>query len=280
MRITSLDELPCWVFPYRNVDGQGNGVPTLLPVHRGIVDRLPENVDALICTADLQGFTFISDGRGGEEMLLLGQALPTMLQDLVEAELLPPLERCAALLAGDLFALPNKRGGYGDALPVWRAWGEACRWTAGVAGNHDLFENTPDGEIPSRKAIGQSDAYILNAKTVELDGIRIAGVSGCIGNPKRPFRFTEEDYQDSVFQMVAEHFDVLVMHDGPDMPHLGPGYKGSTAIREVLEMIHGPRLVVRGHADWPSLLGELRNGVQVLNVEARVVILTCEGAEG
>jgi hypothetical protein len=35
----------------------------------------------------------------------------------------------------------------------------------------------------------------------------------------------------------------------------------------------GRPLVVRGHAHWPEPLVELASGVQVLNVDARVVVL-------
>jgi hypothetical protein len=60
------------------------------------------------------------------------------------------------------------------------------------------------------------------------------------------------------------------MHDGPDSP--SDGFRGSPLLREYLEFA-GPKLVVRGHAHWKRPLAELQNGVQVLNVDARVVIL-------
>ncbi len=60
------------------------------------------------------------------------------------------------------------------------------------------------------------------------------------------------------------------MHDGPDVPEFG--YRGTSPIREALELLDRP-LVIRGHAHWENPLAEFANGLQVLNVDARVVIL-------
>ena len=108
MRITQLDESPFWAFSYRNVDGKGNPVSATLPVHRGTVDRLPVDIEALICAADLQGFVHVPVAEG-EGLVLLGQGLPSMLSGIVEAGHIPPLSRCGAVLAGDLFADTRRR---------------------------------------------------------------------------------------------------------------------------------------------------------------------------
>jgi len=46
----------------------------------------------------------------------------------------------------------------------------------------------------------------------------------------------------------------------------------TSAIREAVERLR-PSLVVRGHAHWKESLAQLSGGVQVLNVDARVVVL-------
>ena len=74
-----------------------------------------------------------------------------------------------------------------------------------------------------------------------------------------------------VLATVVDHTtDVLIMHDGPDSPQ--HGFRGSSSIREVVELAR-PTLVVRGHSHWKLPFVELASGVQVLNVDCRVVLL-------
>ncbi len=63
--------------------------------------------------------------------------------------------------------------------------------------------------------------------------------------------------------------------DGPDVPDFG--FRGSPRIRHAF-VSSEPTLVVRGHAHWNQPFAELSNGTQVLNVDARVVILTSEAS--
>jgi Icc protein len=64
--------------------------------------------------------------------------------------------------------------------------------------------------------------------------------------------------------------DILVMYDGPDV--IGTGLLGWPSIRKVLEQSRST-LVLRGHAYWHVPLATLANGTQVLNVDARVIVL-------
>lgn len=68
---------------------------------------------------------------------------------------------------------------------------------------------------------------------------------------------------------------MVVMHDGPDAPVAR--HRGSPIIRQALEKSE-PTFVVRGHAHWNEPFAQLSNGTQVLNVDARVVILTSEAS--
>ena len=78
-------------------------------------------------------------------------------------------------------------------------------------------------------------------------------------------------------EALVEPSDVLVMHDGPDVPE--SRHRGSPVIRQALERLRPP-LVVRGHAYWKQPLVELAGGTQVLNVDGRVVVLRRNGRSG
>ncbi len=50
-------------------------------------------------------------------------------------------------------------------------------------------------------------------------------------------------------------------------------------LREALEKAR-PTLVVRGHAYWELPMAVLPNGTQILNVDARVVVVRARGSSG
>jgi Icc-related predicted phosphoesterase len=176
------------------------------------------------------------------------------------------------LLAGDFYTVPalDKRGGSGDVLPVWNAFAADFDWVVGVAGNHDTFAG---GATRPRLTEG---VHFLDNDRVSIGGVSIAGLSGITGNPRRPWRRTDDDYADTLSLLLCEQPAITVLHDGPDVPTRG--FRGSPRIRAILEE-HGrgqskKTLVVRGHSHWNEPLAELECGTQVLNVDARVVILT------
>jgi len=147
---------------------------------------------------------------------------------------------------------------------------DCCRWVVGVAGNHDVFG--PGWSIPHLEAFKKLDRLtFLNDGKVVIDGLIIAGLSGTIGNPRRPFRRFEADFCESVKRLAASGPDVLLMHDGPDVSETD--LRGWPSVRDALECSR-PTLVVRGHAHWPIPMAVLANGSQVLNVDSRVVVLT------
>jgi Icc-related predicted phosphoesterase len=111
--------------------------------------------------------------------------------------------------------------------------------------------------------------HYLDADRVTIDDLAIAGIGGIIGNPDRTQRRSETDYLETLELVLCDETDVLVMHDGPDS---GDGQRGSPRVREVVERLR-PKLVVRGHAHWAQPLAELTTGTQVLNVDARLVVL-------
>ena len=266
MKILSISE-PIIEFRYLNAGrGPGGFYVDTLPIHVAKVSELPAELAAMVVTADLQGRETFAEANG-QPLRLLGEVLPQRLVAEVFPKLNLPAGRIGAVLAGDFYTVPalDKRGGSGDVTKVWHEFAYQFDWVVGVAGNHDLFGDQPS---PSHQPSG--NARVLDKQTVEFDSIRFAGVGGTIGNPKRLWRRTLEDYCKAIEQTLATQADVLVLHDGPDAAD-GSG-KGSSEVRELLQMLP-PTLVIRGHAHWKAPLAELANGTQVLNVDARCMIL-------
>lgn len=271
MKILSITEQPGWYLPFLNAGkGPGGFYRETLPVQTGLVDRLPEGLDALIATADLQGReTF--ESAGGGPLLLLGEILPQILADEILPELDIEPQRTAVVLAGDLYTVAalNKRGGSGDVTQVWQAFGREFQWATGVAGNHDTFGNL---DHPASR-MGKNIHY-LDGEEVELSGLRIAGIGGIVGNPRRRQRKTGQQFVASMEKCIHDELDILVMHDGPGVPE--QGLKGSALIRMTVDVLP-PKLIIRGHAHWDTPLATLPGGTDVLNVDGRVVILQANG---
>jgi Icc protein len=269
IKIVHFEPAPIQEFRFLNAGrGSGDFYKDQLPVHHARVERLPEGLKALVVTADLQGRETFEDSGGGP-LRLLGEVLP---QRLVE-ETLPELgldnpHQVAALLAGDFYTVPalDKRGGTGDVSGVWNEFRQWFAWVAGVAGNHDLFGH-PKKVQPDRF----ERTHFLEGDIAEVDGLRIAGLGGIIGNPSRPQRRTEEDYSHTLRSLLLGKPDILLMHDGPDGSE--NAQPGNSMMRNLLQE-EPPGLVVRGHSHWENPFAEFPCGLQVLNVDARVVILT------
>lgn len=272
MRIESIQVDPVCEIPFLNAGRRAGGhYVDQLPVHLGDVSGLPESVAALVVTADLQGRERL-DKKALRPPRLLGETLPHILK----TEILPEMEiregRIGVLLAGDFYTVPalDKRGGSGDVTQVWWAFAGEFDWVAGVAGNHDTFGSKPN----RRPQFHSQRIHFLDGDRKVADGLKLAGLSGIIGNPSRAWRRTEEEYCHALEQLLTSDTDIVIMHDGPNAP--AERFRGSDSVRQVIEMLQ-PRLVVRGHSHWAKPLVELDNKVQVLNVDARVVVLRALG---
>ena len=267
MRILTVNPLPITEIPFLNAGrGPGGFYEDRLPVLDAVVDRLPVGVSAIIATADLQGRERFQDSPNSVPRLV-GEALPVRLA----ADILPGLGlkpgNVGVFLAGDLYTVPalDRRGGSGDVRAVWEAFGDEFSWVVGVAGNHDTF----GAELNAPPRFPRHLHYLDNAR-VKIDGCQIAGLGGIIGNPRRPRRRSDDQYTQCLEALLRYRTDVLITHDGPDDPVCG--HRGSPVIREAVERLR-PSLVVRGHAHWKEPLAHLSGGVQILNVDARVVVL-------
>jgi hypothetical protein len=265
MRISGIDAAPFHLLPY-SLSASGNSARCELPFFRAFVDGLPDSLDAILATADLQG---VVNTRG--TAVGLGEALRPAIQRLRDDGRLPARDRSAAILAGDLHA----RADEDDVLPVWRAVEQACRWVVGVAGNHDRL-----GPVASHpmapEALNGLNAHLLDASTVTVDGIRIGGLGGIVGSDDGTWQRREKDYTAALSSLMEQHCDMLVLHDGPNVA--GTDLPGWPSVRRVLEAAV-PVLLIRGHDHWPDPVAELANGTQVLNVEGRVVVLQRRSVE-
>lgn len=271
IRLSNIEMQPLDRIRHLDAGRGGPAVERDLPVLRGTVNWLPDGLDALVVASDLQGREPRQLGADGP-LRLLGCQVAETLERWCREGRLPPAARVGVVLCGDLYAHPElaKRGTHGDVRDVWRSFAARFRWVVGVAGNHDVFgEHAHRSE--RRPLEGVARAHFLDGAVVDLDGLRIGGVSGVIGKPTRLFRMTEPDYLAAVERVLEAGVDILALHDGPDFPPLG--LLGIPKVREVLER-RPPVLVARGHCYWKEPLVTLEGGSQVLNADSRVVVLT------
>lgn len=269
MKVLSIDPQPEDHLPYKNAAANGRSVVERLPILRGVVDRLPGDLVALLCASDLQG---MAPARwSGGALRLLGEVLAQYGEERAESGW-PARGHIGILLAGDLYSAPlaNVRGATGDVRAVWTAFADRFRWVAGVAGNHDLFGSDKE----ARRFAAEPGIYLLDGGVVDpgRDGLRVGGVGGIMGDPKKPNRRRGDDFLGALGQVLDGSPDVLVLHQGPDAP--AQRRRGSPEVRELLEAQDHPAVVLCGHCYWEEPLSVLENGMQVLNVDGRALLLT------
>ena len=232
-----------------------------LPIFIGEISKLPEGLQGIIVTSDLQGIV-VKD----RENILLGEVLAETLVLYVEIELGLDPKKFGVVLCGDLFATLEKRGGLGDVRNVWNKFNEGFKWVVGVAGNHDDFGSKDEFEEFKNKV----DINYLHNETKQLDNLVVAGISGIIGNPDKVNRIEEGNYIGMIKKLLKENPNMLLLHQPPDNPI--DNLVGNGKVRDTLEGAK-PILVFCGHKHWKQALTKLSNGTQVLNVDSRVVIL-------
>jgi Icc-related predicted phosphoesterase len=267
MRIETIDTSPFHTFPQQIAAGGGRTMTCPVNIYRGTVQGLPGSLDAVLVASDLQGVAALPTEEGVTR--LVGEALAEHLAKLADEGRIPPLSKVGVVLAGDLYSSPSadERGASGDVRPVWRAFAARHRWVVGVAGNHDRFGSTSE----ERELFQAEPAiHVLDGECVELDGLRIGGVGGIIGDPAKPARREEKEFLRSLRRVLGETPAVLVMHHGPDAKR--GELRGHSAIRQALDR-SGELLVICGHVYWSEPTTDLRGGAQVLNADGRVVLL-------
>jgi Icc-related predicted phosphoesterase len=274
MRILSWDPTPIHEVPYLHArKGGGFTDVATLAVTLARVDALPPTLDGLVLTGDLQGRELLPptsrQRRAGtlryrEGRRLLGEVAAEHLRRLCDRGDLPAADRLGVVLAGDFWAEPGsrRRGGLGKVGPVWSAFDGTSRWVAGVLGNHDQYDG------PRREG-EPGQVVLLDGDIVALDGCRLGGVGGIIGDPGKPRRKSERRYLELLESVLREQPDVVVLHESPELPE--HGCLGKSSIRDGL-VRHPPTLVVCGHCHWRAPVQSLPNGTQVCNVDARLIV--------
>ncbi|HOY30376.1 MAG TPA: hypothetical protein PKW80_00715 [Bacteroidales bacterium] len=270
MQIISIDTIPFNTFSYKcvgsrrdsNYDGSRIIKDVYLPIHQGFFNWKSQDIDALIIASDLQG-----NLENNGESKLLGEQIAEYLRNLFEKEFNISPNRVGVILAGDLYATLHKRGGYGDVRQVYINFRNNFKWVVGVNGNHDKIGITKLDETRFKQ---QENIFILHKTTKLIDGLQISGISGIIGNILKPNRVDECDYLSSLKKMLADKPDIMILHETPDYEF--DNFKGNIEITKTIEN-SPPNLIISGHKFWNEPLREYKNGSQVLNVNARVVIL-------
>jgi 3',5'-cyclic-AMP phosphodiesterase len=269
IRITSVEKEPIHGIAYQFPETGGRIATGRLEILRAWGTGIPVALQALIVMSDLQGREhWLADSV--KECRLLGEIAAEELSLLCEIGDLPPSDSIGVVLAGDLFVVPDldKRGGKGDVRRIWQLLAEKFRWVAGIAGNHDRFGSEGTDDEPS---FSEPNIHYVDGDTVEVDGLRLGGVAGVIGNPSKPFRRDETRFLAVLKTVTAQMPDLLTLHEGPC--GITPDRPGNAAIRSLLE--GAPQtLVVCGHNHWQEHeIEQLANGTQVLNADAKVYVI-------
>ncbi len=264
MRILTTDNNPIHKITYQS-PASGGGIETkTLAIEVATIDFLPAGVDAIFATSDLQG-----RADNSSDARLLGEALAEQLETLGINGKIPNPDKIGIILGGDFYSRPrlDRRGGKGDVRHVWTAFGNKFRWATGVVGNHDGFGFLPADLENLHKTF--SNIHILDGSMTDLDGLKIAGISGIIGNPRKAFRRDAKSYLEEIQRLLKSNPDILVIHEAP---YISEGHKGTEGLKEVL-LVNPNVLVLCGHRYWAEPLVSLANGPQILNVNSRAFLL-------
>jgi 3',5'-cyclic-AMP phosphodiesterase len=249
--------------------GGGRTETVSLPLLHGQVE-LPAGtgLEAVIVLSDMQCYE--PTPRAGQARRLMSHLLIDTLSELGEQGHLPSPASTGVILAGDLHAEANlvDRGGVGDVQDVWLRFADRFRWVAGVAGNHDLFHG--EARFPdSFDAL--ENVFALHGRSVDVDGIKLAGFSGICGNPRKPWRNSDRDAEGGIAELLMGRPDVLILHQGPQE-------NGARSLDDVVGATldtHGSRLplLVFGHRHWPEPLNQ-RGETTLLSADSRIILLT------
>ncbi|MBU2574861.1 MAG: metallophosphoesterase [Elusimicrobia bacterium] len=266
MRIVSIAPEPFETLVYHAPASRGGPEEIRLPFIKATVDVLSGGVASLIALADLQGYEVLPDGSHGR---LAGQRVADELEAMAGLGMIPPLEKCGILIAGDMHSLPGcaKRGGWGDVREVWRMLAARAAWVAGVPGNHDLFGDSPE-ELAAFRA--EPRMHFMNGDMVVIDGLRIAGIGGVMGNPFKPFRWADDDYVVRAEKLLSGRPDIFMIHEAPGAPD--STQQGNPVVAAAFGGARD-QLIICGHKHWENPLAQLAGGAQVLNAHERVVVL-------
>lgn len=265
-----LNTTPITTLWAHNACREGPPASIGLPLLWGTASKLPRGIRILVVSSDLQARE-LDNGCSVSAPRLIGEVVAEWLDDMLIGGEIARADEVGVLLPGDYWSYPmsmNKLGGYGDVRPVWDAFADRFGGVVGVPGNHDIFEPKP-----TRNPVAESwreDVSLLVDRAIDWGGLRIAGVGGCVGNNKRPFRYTLDEHLQRVSAALAMRPDILVLHQGPSGD--GRSRPGTREIGELLDSVQHSTLVVCGHDHWGSRLIS-RGRCKVLNAHQAIILL-------
>jgi hypothetical protein len=263
MRILSVADEPVHLISYQRAGERGGAEPAQLPVLLGTIDALPAELDAIVCTADLQGI--VADSSPQESQLLGTFVAEELLVVLTVLGVAP--SHTGIVLAGDFYSAPqaNQRGASGDVGPVWEAFRKRYRWVVGVLGNHDRLDAESSSLFKN-----DSKVHCLDGTVCRLDGLALAGISGIIGKDTRPLRRSAKDFIRTLEQLRRREPDLIILHPAPSVKE--HALRGDEELEAAYHQRTYP-LTVCGHVYWPLPFAEQSGGKQFLNVDSRVIVL-------
>jgi hypothetical protein len=267
LRITRLEADPIHILSYHRLNESYEKTALEIEVVRYYVEGMPKQLNAIVAMSDLQG-------RGLADERLPGLIAAEELTVLSELSVLPPTNSTGIILAGDFFARHglDRKGGTGNVTEIWDEFSRRYRWATGVAGNHDIFSDQPSEPAFNEFRKGSGKLF-LDGESIELDGLRIAGISGIIASNQKPWRKSSNEYLATLRRLLHSNPDILILHEGPDDPD--QDLPGNEEIRkEILRSVKEPLFLICGHKRWENGgLNLLGRSCQVLNVNERVIVL-------
>ncbi|WP_173911892.1 metallophosphoesterase [Acinetobacter sp. Marseille-Q1618] len=233
-----------------------------LPIYQGEVEGLSHSIDSMVVTSDLQGICHFEHQHSELLGVVLAEILPSM-YDIYFPDL--KIQKSWAFLCGDLYANLEKRGSSGNPIQVWQDFSKHFQHVIGIAGNHDDFGQDLD-QLQKIENI-----HFLESDIIQLDGIKIAGLSGVIGRIDKNFRRSESDYLKILERFLKQKPDITLTHLSPYFEEYN--FLGEVQLTNLLEK-YSENLLFCGHSHWETSQAiTLKNATQVLNVDTKVFIL-------
>ncbi len=256
MKIIEIKNEPIYSIYYENLSYSGKIEFKELIFYDAIVDNLPESIDAIVCTSDLQGIIRNNDNTNE---VLLGIHIVNEIALLLEVYGIARVKNTGIILAGDFFVKKglSGRGGLGFVDEIWYAFSDKFMWVAGVAGNHDNFRDS----FPKNK----NNIFFFENSIENIFGISIGGISGIIANStKRKYRYSEDYFRFNIEKILNSSVDILLLHQNIDYRKLMETSK--------IEYSNN-KIIIFGHKQMEPFFKFDKNNIQIINTHEKVVII-------
>ena len=248
-------------YPYMQPNSSGELVPKLLDVIE-IKQNKVTLERPIIALSDMQGLT-----REHTRWIPLGiDVFRNLLPILAIEKVIPNLAESACLIAGDMYASTTDFR-MGLSGPIDEIVSLACesdfQSVSLVLGNHDLLSEHSENLLKNSRS-----TKLLDGDCRYLDNSTIGGISGIMGNPRKPNRNDEKMFVRKLEKVMKKSADILLLHEGPQ---ISAEQIGNEFIRAQLLGLQN-KLIISGHAHWHNPVAMLGNNL-VINTDARIVVL-------